>query len=293
MDFTLILFVAFGVGTVVGITGMGGGALMTPALMLLGISPTVAVANDLVSSAVSRSAGATMHWRQGSSNMKLAKWLIIGSVPSAFAGAFIIKLVGPSDSQQHFVTVAMGVALLAAAITYVLRVIVSFVKKQNNVEKPTSKPKIRPLATMLVGVAGGLLVGLTSVGAGSIIMVALLLLYPGLKSAELVGTDLVQAVPLVIAAALSHVITTGVDWSVLLPLIIGSTPGTYLGAKLSTRVKPKYVRRGIITALTITGLYLLGITPWLALLIGLTVITCGLLILPTTKIKLAQAFSKS
>ena len=117
------------------------------------------------------------------------------------------------------------------------------------------------MPTLLVGAFGGLLVGITSVGSGSVIMVVLLVLYPALAGVRLVGTDLVQAVPLVTAAALSHVIVTGIDWSVLIPLVVGGTPGTFLGARLANRVSQSIVRRGIVLVLFLTGLSMLKVPP--------------------------------
>ena len=121
-DVASLLLVSFGVGIVVGLTGMGGGALMTPALIFLGVAPSVAVANDLVAAAVNKSVGATVHWRSGSPDLRLAGWLIAGSVPTAFAGAFLIKAVGPSQDQEQFLKYAIGATLILAALTYVLRI---------------------------------------------------------------------------------------------------------------------------------------------------------------------------
>ncbi len=116
-----VLVVSFGVGIVVGLTGMGGGALMTPALIFLGVNPTTAVANDLVAASVNKSVGAAVHWRHGAPNLRLAMLLVVGSVPFAFAGGFIVKAVGDSATQQDFVTYAIGGALLFTAATYALR----------------------------------------------------------------------------------------------------------------------------------------------------------------------------
>src|SRR5689334_21977042 len=115
-----VLIVAFGVGIVVGLTGMGGGALMTPALIVLGVNPTAAVANDLVAASVNKTVGAAVHWRQGSPNLRLALYLVIGSVPCAFAGGFIVKYVG-GDHVETFLKNAIGIALLFAAASYTLR----------------------------------------------------------------------------------------------------------------------------------------------------------------------------
>jgi uncharacterized protein len=273
--FILIAVAALAVGTVVGMTGMGGGALMTPALIFLRVDPTVAIANDLVAAAIYKSVGAGIHWREGSPNLRLAMWLGVGSVPSAFAGAFIIQAVGSSDQQQAFVKYALGVALLIAAGTYVLRLLLNLRESRTGGPRSDEDPPIRPLPTVAVGAVGGLLVGLTSVGSGSVIMVTLLVLYPGLQAVRLVGTDLLQAVPLVMAAAVSHVFVSGVDWSVLLPLILGATPGIVIGSKIAVRVPQKVLRRGIVFLLFITGLDLLGLDPVVALVIGLVALGAG------------------
>lgn len=262
-----VLVVAFGVGIVVGLTGMGGGALMTPALIFLGVNPAAAVANDLVAASVNKSVGAAVHWRHGSPNLKLAAYLIIGSVPFAFAGGFIVKSIGDEEAKTAFLTQAIGVALLFAAASYALRMYLQLRYVAAGNIASSVEPKINPVATVLVGAVGGLLVGITSVGSGSLIMVSLLLLYPTLAAPRLVGTDLVQAVPLVLAAAVGHVLTEGVTWAVLLPLIVGGTPGTFLGARMAGWVSQSIIRRGIVIVLTLTGLKMLGMPPeWVGIL---------------------------
>ncbi len=273
-----VLVVSFGVGIVVGLTGMGGGALMTPALIFLGVSPTAAVANDLVAASVNKSVGATVHWRHGSPNLRLAGWLIVGSVPTAFAGAFIINAVGATEDQESFVTTAIGCALLFTAATYALRMYLQLRLVTAGNEVPHLDPVVRPVPTVTVGAIGGLLVGVTSVGSGSLIMVALLLLYPTLSAIRLVGTDLVQAVPLVLSAAISHVLVSGVDWAVLIPLILGGTPGTFLGARLANWVSQSIIRRGIVIVLTMTGLKLLGVPPEIVGIIGAAMLLLGPLV---------------
>jgi uncharacterized membrane protein YfcA len=269
-----VLIVAFGVGIVVGLTGMGGGALMTPALIFLGVNPTAAVANDLVAASINKSVGASVHWRRGTPNLKLAGLLIVGSVPFAFAGGFIVQSVGGSEEQASFLTAAIGYALLFTAATYALRMYLQlrYVTAGNVMSE--DEPKVHVLPTILVGAVGGLLVGITSVGSGSLIMVALLLIYPTLSAVRLVGTDLVQAVPLVLAAAIGHVVTEGVTWAVLIPLVLGGTPGTFLGAKMAAWVSQSVIRRGIVIVLTLTGLKMLGVPPeWVG------IIGAGLLLL--------------
>lgn len=272
-DVPSLLLVAFSVGIVIGLTGMGGGALMTPALIFLGIPPTTAVANDLVAASFNKTVGAAVHWRSGSPNLHLAKWLVIGSVPFAFAGAWVVDAFGDHDEQQSFLKLAIGVTLVLTASTYVFRMYLELAR--GILDDPDAPdPKVRPVPTLLVGAVGGLLVGITSVGSGSLIMVSLLLLYPMLSAVKLVGTDLVQAIPLVVAASISHVMVSGVDWSILIPLIVGGAPGTFVGARLGNIVPQSVTRRGIAIVLTLTGLALLGVPPTWVGLIG-----AGLLIL--------------
>lgn len=270
-----ILLVSFLVGIVVGLTGMGGGALLTPALIFLGVSPSAAVANDLVASGVNRTVGAAVHWRQGSPHRGLVKWLVMGSVPTGFAGAFIVDGLGAEETQEEFLRLAIGIALLITAATYTLRLLMQLREVTAGRAVTDDDPPVRVGATLTVGIVGGFLVGITSVGAGSLMMVSLLLLYPSLQAVKIVGTDLVQAVPLVIAAAASHVIVSGVDWEVLIPLIIGGTPGTFLGARLAHGVSQAVIRRSIVILLTLTGLALIEIEPeWLAVA-GLILVVGG------------------
>ena len=273
-----VLVVSFGVGIVVGLTGMGGGALMTPALIFLGVNPTAAVANDLVAASINKSVGAGVHWRRGSPNLRLAGLLVIGSVPFAFAGGFIVKSVGDEEAQQDFLTTAIGAALLFTAATYTLRMYLQLRHVTGGNVLSEDDPPVRPVPTVIVGAIGGLLVGITSVGSGSLIMVSLLLLYPTLSAVRLVGTDLVQAVPLVLAAAVGHVVNEGVTWAVLIPLVLGGTPGTFLGARMAAWVSQSVIRRGIVIVLSLTGLKMLGVSPVWVGMIGAGLLLLGPLV---------------
>jgi uncharacterized membrane protein YfcA len=254
---------AFVVGIAVGITGMGGGALMTPALIFLGVGNTSTIVTaDLSAAAVSRSAGAAMHWRQGSPNLPLAGWLILGSVPCAFLGPILLPEVTNGADLEKVLQLCIGFALLFAATTYALRLYIELRRRARGVRLAEREPVIRPIPTIAVGALGGLLVGITSVGSGSVIMIALLMLYPTLSAIKLVGTDLVQAVPLVLAAAVANVIEHGLDFSITIPLIIGSVPGTMLGAQIAGKVPQSYIRRGIVVVLTMSGLALLDKSGW-------------------------------
>ena len=259
-----IVGVGFFVGVVVGLTGMGGGALMTPALILLGFADASAVVTaDLTAAAVYKTGGAVVHSKHGQPNLKLAAWLISGSVPMAFLGPFFFHAVaGEGENLQNDLKVAIGIALLFAASTYALRLYLQLRRVQRGGMTHTENPTVRPVPTLLVGALGGLLVGITSVGSGSVIMIALLMLYPTLSAVKLVGTDLVQAVPLVFAAAIGNIYHEGLDWALLIPLLIGSVPGTILGSSIAPRIKQSYIRRGIVIVLTMSGVALLDKSGW-------------------------------
>ncbi|MGD9961705.1 sulfite exporter TauE/SafE family protein [Nocardioides sp.] len=264
-SFFAILAAGFFVGVIVGLTGMGGGALMTPALIFLGVGDAATVVTaDLTAAAVYKTGGAVVHSREGSPNFSLAKWLILGSVPMALLGPFIIHAIagGEPETLDKLLKECIGFALLLAAATYALRLYVGLRKEVNGTPVGVSEPVIRAIPTLLVGALGGLLVGVTSVGSGSVIMIALLMLYPTLSALKLVGTDLVQAVPLVLAAAISNIIINGLDWSLVIPLILGSVPGTILGSKIAPKVPQSIIRRGIVVVLTMSGVALLDKAGW-------------------------------
>ena len=213
------------VGFVVGLTGMGGGALMTPALIFLGVGDAATVVTaDLTAAAVYKTGGALVHRREGSPHMRLALWLMVGSVPMALLGPYLISFLTDPADLDHVLKLCIGFALLLAALTYALRLYINLRRIRRGTHSFDDNPLVRPLPTVLVGALGGLLVGVTSVGSGSVIMIALLMLYPGLSAVGLVGTDLVQAVPLVLAAAISNIALHGLDMGVTVPLIIGSLP---------------------------------------------------------------------
>jgi hypothetical protein len=258
-----IVVASFLVGIVVGITGMGGGALMTPALIFLGVGDaSTVVTADLTAAAVYKSGGAIVHAREGSPHLRLAMFLIVGSVPMALLGPYLLQRFFPVEEIDSALTMAIGFALLLAASTYALRLYIQLRRVRTGEQAAESDPVVRPIPTILVGALGGLLVGITSVGSGSVIMIALLMLYPTLSAVKLVGTDLVQAVPLVLAAAIANIIAYGLDWELLIPLVVGSVPGTILGAKIAPRVPASIIRRGIVVVLTVSGFALLDKSGW-------------------------------
>ena len=253
---------AFLVGIVVGITGMGGGALMTPALLFLGVGhASTVVTADLTASAVYKSGGALVHWKEGSPNLRLAGWLMLGSVPMAFLGPHLVRWLAADSDIETVLQMAIGFALLFATATFALRLYIQL-RRVRSGRQPSGEVVVRPVPIVLIGALGGLLVGITSVGSGSVIMIALVTLYPALSAVKLVGTDLVQAVPLVLAAAVSNILVYGLDLNVTIPLIIGSVPGTILGAKLAPKVPASLIRRGLVVVLTMSGLALLDKAGW-------------------------------
>lgn len=258
-----IIAAGFFVGIIVGITGMGGGALMTPALIFLGVGNTSAIVTaDLTAAAVYKTGGALVHSKAGSPNFQLAGWLIAGSVPMAFLGPHLVSWVVEPEDVESLLKMCIGFALLLAASTYAIRLYIQLRRVRAGTHYSDDTPRIRPLPTLLTGAIGGLLVGVTSVGSGSVIMVILLILYPTLSALKLVGTDLVQAVPLVLAAAISNIMVNGLEWDLTIPLIIGSVPGTLLGARFAARVPQSVIRRGIVIVLTMSGVALLDKAGW-------------------------------
>ncbi|MEU5991841.1 sulfite exporter TauE/SafE family protein [Spirillospora sp. NPDC047418] len=262
MDFDWTMaFGSFLVAIIVGLTGMGGGALMTPMLVTyFGVSPLAAVSSDLVAAAVMKPVGSAVHYRQGTIDMRLVGWLCAGSVPAAFSGVLLARALGHGDSIEDFISIAMGVALMIAAAGLVLRArLARRGGAGSGDDGKTPEIHVRPLPTVLVGAVGGLVVGITSVGSGSLIIVALLALYPALKANQLVGTDLLQAVPLVFAAALGHLLFGDFRMEVTAALLVGSVPGVYLGSKISSRAPGGLIRRVLALVLVASSLKMFGL----------------------------------
>lgn len=282
MDIGLMIG-AFVVGIIVGLTGMGGGALMTPMLVLFfGVSPLAAVSSDLVASAVMKPVGSLVHLRRGTVNLKLVGWLCVGSVPTAFLGVLVLKSMGSSEQLQHAVKTVLGIAILFTAAMLLIRALMRLIERARTRDGAarTAAPEgteiaVRIVPTILLGAVGGLMVGMTSVGSGSLVIIGLMFLYSGLRANQLVGTDLVQAVPLVISAALSHALFGDLDLMISLPLIIGSVPGAFIGAQLSSRLPGGIVRRALAFVLLASGLKLLEVPNVPAAIILIVVLVMG------------------
>jgi len=247
------------VGIMVGVTGMGGGALLTPILILVfGINPGTAVSSDLLTSLVMRPVGAAVHVRRGTVAWRLVGWLCLGSVPAGFSGVLVLRALGNGHEVQHDVQLAIAWALFAAVASIVAKAVVS-VRRARVQAIDTREIQPRPLPTVLVGVAGGFMVGMTSVGSGSLMIVLLLALYPLIATKGLVGTDLVQAVPLIAAATLGHALYGHINTGVTASLLIGSIPGVYLGARVSSRAPDGLIRPALVVVLVATALKMLGL----------------------------------
>jgi hypothetical protein len=248
------------VGFLVGMTGAGGGALMTPMLILLfGVKPSTAISSDLVAAVLMRPFGAAVHLRNRTVNLALVGWMVLGSVPMAFLGAFLLHQMGNSPSAENNVQIALGAALLVGAAAMLLRYLLD--RRAGQVEKVVVHHlNIRPLPSVLIGMVGGIIVGITSVGSGSLMIVFLLFLYPMLSAKQLVGTDLTQAVPLTLAAALGALVFGHVELPVTASLAIGSIPAVIVGSFLSSRAPDRYVRPVITFVILASGLKYVGVS---------------------------------
>ena len=247
------------VGLLVGMTGAGGGALMTPMLILLfGVKPATAISSDLVAAVVMRPFGAAVHLRAGTVNLRLVRWMVIGSVPAAFLGTYLLHIMGHAKSSQRHIEVILGTALLVGAGAMALRYALD--RRDGQARDATVHELVpKPLLTVAIGIVGGVIVGLTSVGSGSLMIVLLLFVYPAIGAKQLVGTDLTQAVPLTLAAALGSLVFGHVSFAVTGSLILGSVPAVLVGSYLSSTIPDRYVRPAIAFVIFASGLKYVGI----------------------------------
>ncbi|MEV0170311.1 sulfite exporter TauE/SafE family protein [Streptomyces sp. NPDC050803] len=244
------------VGFAVGLTGMGGGALMTPIMvMVFGVNPTAAIGSDLAASVFMKPFGALVHQRAGTVRWDIVRWLLPTAVPAAFGGVFLLQALGDGDDLQQRVKYVVGAALLLAVAGMLSRIWLDR-RRAATVTEDAHVP-VRPGATLLIGLVGGVIVGMTSVGSGSLIIVMLMLAHPRLKANHLVGTDLVQAIPMVAAAALGHLLVGDADLGLAATLLIGAIPGVVLGALISTRITGSAVRWALVVLLTGSALSML------------------------------------
>ncbi|MDQ1695488.1 MAG: uncharacterized protein QOJ03_841 [Frankiaceae bacterium] len=261
------------VGIVVGLTGMGGGALMTPILVIFfNTNPAAAVSSDLVTSLFMKPIGGAIHWRRATVHRSIVRWLLVPAVPAAFAGVFLLRALGGAAAADR-IKLVLGIALVLAFLAMILRLLLA--RPQTPGEDGLDAP-VRRLPTVLIGLLGGLVVGMTSVGSGSMIIVALMFVYPRLSNRALVGTDLVQAVPLVGAAALGHVFFGDVQLSITTSLLVGALPGVFIGAQISSRTTAPWLRPVLAAVLLASAMKLLNVP---SVATGVIAVSVGIVLL--------------
>jgi uncharacterized membrane protein YfcA len=242
----------FGIGAIVGMTGVGGGSLMTPLLIgAFRLAPAVAIGTDLWFAAITKSAGAWAHHRHGQIDRRIAGLLLAGSLPTAAATLGWMHATGVTRAWTGALTLALGIALLLTALTVAYRG--AWQALGLRLERRLGG-RHRASLTLLAGALLGLLVSLSSVGAGAIGAALLLLLYPRLPAARLVGTDIAHAVPLTLAAGIGHASLGHVDWGLLAALLTGSLPGIWIGARLARALPERIVRLLLCGSLVTAGL---------------------------------------
>jgi uncharacterized membrane protein YfcA len=248
----LYILSGFLVGAIVGVTGVGGGSLMTPLLVLLfGVSPVTAVGTDLLFAAVTKTGGAWAHARRGGVDWKIVGLLAAGSVPaSALALVWLHYFVPDPKALASVVSVGLGFALLLTAGALIFR---ERLRRWAASRVRVSVAGGTRRRTIVVGIVLGVLVSVSSVGAGALGVTALFFLYPGLAAARIVGTDIAHAVPLTLVAGLGHAAAGAVDWSLLMSLLVGSLPGIWLGSHLGQALPERFLRGALATMLVLIG----------------------------------------
>ncbi|MEA2426422.1 MAG: uncharacterized protein QOF37_50 [Thermoleophilaceae bacterium] len=252
----LIVFFGFGVGILVGLTGMGGGSLMTPLLIVVfGIKPVTAVGTDLAYGAITKTVGGWRHLRLRTVDTSLSTWISFGSVPAAVGGVWVLHAIEDVYGKQFdkIMIAAVAAALLFTGTAVMARAL--FAKRIHERERfdPTTRNKV---TAILLGVFVGFVLGVTSAGSGTLIAIGLIFLFR-LAPRQVVGTDVFQAAILLWAAAIAHIVSGNVDWALTGTILIGSLPGVWIGSHLITKVRVDALRMGLAIVLIGSGLGLL------------------------------------
>jgi len=240
-------FVGLVVGFIVGLTGVGGGSLMTPLLMLLfGINPSVAVGTDLLYAAVTKSGGTLANSLKGMVEWPITFALACGSIPASIVTLLAVHhwLPGGFGGAGHLISVALGVALVLTAVSLVFRRKIQSIAHRYGAQPGSHRVRVM---TVVTGAILGVLVSISSVGAGALGVTVLFFLYPHLPARRIVGSDIAHAVPLTLVAGIGHWFLGSIDWFLLGSLLLGSLPGIWLGSHVSARV-PEYLLRPILAA---------------------------------------------
>ncbi|RRJ84871.1 sulfite exporter TauE/SafE family protein [Aestuariirhabdus litorea] len=254
MDILAYILAGAGVGLAVGITGVGGGSLMTPLLLLFGFPPHIAIGTDLMYASLTKASGVAMHHRRGTIDWRLVLLLGLGSMPAALITVLILYLYFPdSSSYGHILTSSLGVMLILTALVLLFKnKLVKFHKSAG--DKPGFLHHHSTTLTWVMGVFLGTFVTLSSVGAGAFGTAVLMVLYPALLSIRVVGTDLAHAVPLTLVAGLGHLLLGNVDFYLLGCLLMGSLPAIYLGTRLGSRLPDRVLHPILASTLLALGL---------------------------------------
>jgi len=246
----------FGVGLIVGVTGVGGGSLMTPLLVLFfGVSPATAVGTDLLYASLTKTMGAWVHSKRGTVDWKVVGLLAMGSLPAALATIILLKYLALDEKTlRSLVSSVLSVALLLTAVVLLFKEQIMKIGRRRDGTMYELHHRYLPTATIATGVVVGSLVTVSSIGAGVLGTVALLFLYPRLPAVKIVGTDIAHAVPLTALAGMGHLALGTVDLVLLGSLLLGSLPGIYIGSHLSSKVPEKVLRPLLAVMLLIIGL---------------------------------------
>jgi uncharacterized membrane protein YfcA len=254
VDPLLIVF-GLGVGILVGMTGMGGGSLMTPLLVLLfGFKPTVAVGSDIAYQAITKSVGGWRHLRLSTVNLGVAKWLAFGSVPGAVGGVYVIKALERAwgSDVEAFTLIALGAVLAFTGGFTLIRCLLAGPPPEDGDDRHVDLTSLSKALAVLVGVTTGFVIGITSAGSGTMIAVALLALFH-MSPRHVVGTDVFHAAILLWAAGLAHWAGGNIDWALVGMLLIGSVPGVMIGARFSVKVPIAALRTALGAVLVLSG----------------------------------------
>lgn len=257
MDWPLVIAFGLCVGMLVGMTGIGGGSLMTPLLILvLGTAPTTAIGTDLAYAAVTKTVGGWRHWRRGSVDMTIALWLAVGSIPGALGGVQVLHILEKALGGAEFETlllVLVGAALLVTGMAVLARALFMNVDNERHTVAFERRHKI---AAVLIGISVGFVLGLTSAGSGALIAVGLILVFR-LTPLRVVGTDVFHAALLLWVAAFAHFLSGNVDFGLAANILIGSIPGVWIGSNLAFRLPENALRPTLAIVLLAAGLALL------------------------------------
>jgi uncharacterized protein len=290
VDFALVAF-GLGVGILVGMTGIGGGSLMTPMLILVfGVTPVTAIGSDLAYAAVTKTVGGYKHWKQRTVDFTLSSWMAVGSVPAAIFGVYVLTLLENwlGGDFEDVVIILLAGALLLTGVATLIR---SFLKSMHERERDTIKMERRhKIAAVLLGLSVGFVLGVTSAGSGALIAVGLILLFR-LTPQRVVGTDVFHAAILLWAAGLAHVTAGNVDFGLVGTILLGSVPGVWVGSHWSVRVDPAVLRTTLAVVLIGAGIALsikAGLDIPVAVIVPFPVAVIGLLVVTMLRSRKAR-----